>query len=120
MRYQLSRNDDVSGASILALTISGDVDVSCARQLQNDIENMLESGCHTLVLDLSGVLHLDSYSLGTFLALRDKVRRQGGTVGLVCRQPSLLRLFRITNLDRLFRFYDSIGQFAAQHTSAGV
>lgn len=95
---------------VVALQVEGEVDIHCSHQLQSDIEALTKEGAH-LLLDLDRVEHLDSYSLGTFLALRQQVRRQGGTMSFICNNPNLLRLFSITNLNSLFGFYHSAAEF---------
>jgi anti-sigma B factor antagonist len=61
-----------------------------------------------LVVDLRDVGFIDSTGLGVLVgALRD-VRRHGGRLQLVVRDPRLVRLLRISSLDQLFDVHDDL------------
>jgi anti-anti-sigma factor len=58
-----------------------------------------------MVFDFQGVKFFSSQVLGLLLEARAHLRPHHGEVAVVSLSPQLQRVFRITNLDSLFRFY---------------
>jgi anti-anti-sigma factor len=58
-----------------------------------------------LVVDFDGVKFFTSQVLGVLLDVRGKLEAYGGKVVVSGINPQLYRVFRITNLDKLFKFY---------------
>jgi len=115
MNFEMTRDDQVQGDTLVVLHVSGELDIDCAPTLQDDIRAIVEPNCLHLLLEIDGLRHIDSFSLGTFLGIRQRMRAKGGTVSLVCHNKSTLRLFKITNLEKLFDFYETVEAFVAAH-----
>lgn len=60
-----------------------------------------------LVLDFTEVKFLSSSALGVLITLRKKAEDIKGEILLCGIRPELRKVFTITNLDKLFRFYDT-------------
>jgi anti-anti-sigma factor len=58
-----------------------------------------------MVFDFSGVKFFSSQVLGLLLEARARLEGLHGEVSISSLSPQLERVFRITNLDRIFRFY---------------
>lgn len=58
-----------------------------------------------IVFDFSGVKFFSSQVLGLLLEARGYVKSHGGHVAICALDPQLHRVFRITNLDRIFTFH---------------
>jgi anti-sigma B factor antagonist len=82
--------------------------VYSAPTLRDRITDLVESGDHTLIVDLSGVGFLDSTGLGTLVAGHKRADEMGGQMPLVCADDRILRLFRITGLDSVFTIHESV------------
>lgn len=54
-----------------------------------------------LVIDLSEVPFMDSAGLGALIGGIRRVRDGGGSVGVVCTKPAVLRLLHTTGFDRI-------------------
>lgn len=100
---------------LFVLSLHGALDIDCTPLLQAEGARLAEGACRHLLLVLDDLVHIDSKGLGTFLEMRQRLRGKGGTVSMVCTQPNLRRLFRITNLERLFAFHDSVEAFLRLH-----
>jgi anti-sigma B factor antagonist len=59
-----------------------------------------------LILDFAEVRFLSSQALGVLLTLKRKAEKAGIKVALAAIRPELARVFKITNLDKLFEFFD--------------
>ncbi|HSW01139.1 MAG TPA: STAS domain-containing protein [Sedimentisphaerales bacterium] len=58
-----------------------------------------------MVFDFHGVKFFSSQVLGLLLEARAHLRPHNGEVAVVSLSPQLQRVFKITNLDKIFRFY---------------
>jgi len=58
-----------------------------------------------IVFDFHGVKFFSSQVLGLLLEARAHLRPHNGEVAITSLTPQLQRVFKITNLDSLFRFY---------------
>ncbi len=67
-----------------------------------------------VIIDMADVRCLSSQALGIIVNLRRKVAQHGRHVVLSRTREELVRLFRLTNLDRLFKFFDSNDDALAQ------
>ncbi len=71
------------------------------------LSGLVEVGGHRkLLLDFAEVQFLSSAALGVLMGLRKRVAAVGGELRLCRLDPLLLELFRLTNLEKLFRIYD--------------
>ncbi len=66
-----------------------------------------------LVLDLTAVRHLSSSFLGQLVLLRRDLDETGRDALIVGARETLLHLFKVTGLKRLFRFGDRLAEGAA-------
>jgi len=58
-----------------------------------------------MVFDFGGVKFFSSQVLGVLLDIRAKLKTYNGEVVISAIDPQLHRVFRITNLDKVFRFF---------------
>ena len=90
------------------LEVGGEVDVYTAPGLRERLVELVEHGARHVVVDLSRVEFLDSTGLGVLVGALKRLRAAGGTLGLVCSHERLLKIFRITALDRVFALYETV------------
>ena len=58
-----------------------------------------------LIIDFKGVKFFSSQVLGLLLDIRAKLERYEGEVVISAINPQLHRVFKITNLDKVFKFF---------------
>jgi anti-anti-sigma factor len=90
-------------ADLILLTLVGALDAYTTRGFR-EYARRYDPGKVQLVIDLVGVSFLDSAGLSALLSLRTQADRAGAQLGLVCPDPSVVRLFRYTGLQPLFVF----------------
>jgi len=61
-----------------------------------------------MIVDFERVKFFSSQTLGLLLHIRKKLRAYGGKVVISGINPQLHRVFRITNIDKIFSFYENI------------
>ena len=91
-----SRHDDVS-----VVTVVGEVDVYTAANFAPPSTRRSPPGAQ-LVVDLDEVSFLDSTGLGVLMGRLKLVRNHSGWLRIVCSDERILRVFRITGLDKVF------------------
>lgn len=103
-----SHHDDVS-----IVTVEGEVDVHTAAQLRQSLDQEITDGHVRLVVDLDAVSFLDSTGLGVLVGRLKLVRNASGWLRIVCSSERILRVFRITGLDKVFGIHASVDEAIA-------
>jgi anti-sigma B factor antagonist len=93
----------MKGTAIVRL--SGEVDISTAPRVKQEITDLLDQGYIKLLVHLDEVDYLDSTGLAVLLSGLRRAMDQGGHLGLICSRPSVLRILEISGLDRIFTLY---------------
>src|SRR5882762_2622088 len=102
-------------AGYLVLDVAGEIDVYTAPQLRERLITLVEGGARRVIVDLGRVEFLDSTGLGVLVGALKRLRVVGGELLLVCAQERLLKIFRITGLDRVFTLFDSVDAATVQN-----
>ena len=92
---------------LAVLRVAGDVDAGTVDALRRTIDELLASGEHRFVVDLTNVPFMDSAGLATLVQLFKRVRIGEGDVRLAGLQPDVRRIFELVRLTRVFDTYDS-------------
>jgi anti-sigma B factor antagonist len=88
--------------------IAGEIDVYTAPRLRETLISLADNGSYHLIVDLEAVEFLDSTGLGVLVGGLKRVRAYDGSIDLVCTQQRMLRIFRITGLNKVFRIYETV------------
>jgi len=110
---KLSWEHTTLGAAVFA--VNGELDIYTAPEFKERLASLIEGGTHQLILDLEGLEFLDSTGLGALLGALKKIRSHDGYIDIVCTQRRILRIFKITSLDKVFGIYDSASDALASH-----
>jgi len=102
MEMSQTRVDDVP-----IIAVSGRIDATTSRDLENALNELIEHDNSQIVLDLGGVEYVSSVGLRVMLAALKKVRPKKGDVMLVSLQPFVREVFEITGFTKLFSIYPS-------------
>lgn len=62
-----------------------------------------------LILDFHKVKILSSQMLGVLIGMLKRIHSDRGRIVICGMKPDLHKVFKITNLDKLFKFYDTEG-----------
>ena len=113
--FELGGESSGDGAHIIR--VRGEIHVSTAPEFAQHLSDVVESGKTAIVLDMSDVEFIDSTGLSVLLNGLRLVGQRQGRLALVCTNPTVLRLFQITNLDSTFDIFDD-RQKAVAHVTA--
>jgi anti-sigma B factor antagonist len=85
------------------VSVSGEVDLHTAPELQRALDGIVALGGTAAVVDLGHVSFIDSTTLGILIRSQNRLAELGGRLALVATDRRVLRAFEITGLDRIFR-----------------
>jgi anti-sigma B factor antagonist len=99
---------EVTDASdrVSVVEVHGQADLHTASELRSAMNEAMDRGAVSLVVDLSEATFIDSMTLGVLLGAVKRLRPSGGGVSVVCTDPHIRRIFEITLLDRVFALHD--------------
>lgn len=90
------------------------LDAITTQRVGRELYEVVESGNRRkVVLEFVNVRFLSSQTLGVLLTLRRKADKAGVKIALAAIRPELRRVFEITNLHKLFEFYESVAEAIA-------
>jgi anti-sigma B factor antagonist len=84
------------------ISVSGEIHVTTAPEFSERLNAAIAAGARGVVIDMSGVVFIDSTGLSVLLNGLRRVTRADGRLSLVVSNPTVLRLFEITKLDSTF------------------
>jgi anti-sigma B factor antagonist len=87
------------GQDRLILELQGELDIACARQLDEALAGADLDGSGAVVLDLRGVCFLDSTGLKAIFRARKAVRESGRRFAVTEGSAQVQRLLSLTRLD---------------------
>jgi len=90
------------------VSVAGEIDVYTAPQLREKLVELVDAGNHDIAVDMREVDFLDSTGLGVLVGTLKRVKSADGSLTLVCSQERILKIFRITGLERVFTIVSSI------------
>lgn len=98
--------EDYAGVIVVTFTDSSILDRGVIEQIGRDLYRLVEEeNRRKLVLDFSNVKFLASHTLGILLTLHKKAKEIKGDIVLCGLKQELKKVFTITSLDKVFRFF---------------
>ncbi len=95
---------------LCVISLEGEVDVYTAPQLKQSLVDSIDSGCVNILVDMQQVGFIDSSGLGVLVGGLRRAKEQSGAIRLVCSRDNILKIFRITGLDKVFPIFESVEQ----------
>jgi len=100
LQLELSCQIDGDGNQIVSVT--GELDIATAEQAYLYISDVIDAWPTPVSVDLSGLTFCDASGLGVLARIAGHARQAGRQLKLTAARPSLLKIMRITGLDRAF------------------
>ncbi|MET7392924.1 STAS domain-containing protein [Dactylosporangium sp. NPDC005572] len=108
------------GPGRIVATVSGELDITTTPQLRQVLHACIDQGATALIADLTEVPSLDSTALGVFVSVQKRLREFGDGLILVTPHEHLLRIFRMTGLDRVFTIVATLPEATTTPDAAEV
>jgi len=100
LQLELSCVTDGDGNQIVSVT--GELDIATAEQAYAYISDVIDAWPTPVSVDLSGLTFCDASGLGALARTARHARQAGRQLKLTKARPSLLKIMRITGLDRAY------------------
>ena len=84
--------------------VDGEINISTSPDLRKLFE---KQAAKKVVVNLEKVIYIDSSGLATLVEMLNKMKSQGGSLGLSGMSAKVKSLFEITKLDKLFSIFPS-------------
>ncbi|MBL7143140.1 MAG: STAS domain-containing protein [Phycisphaerae bacterium] len=108
-----------SGAAVVVFKSASVSEVEAITTASKQIKAFIdENQPNKMIFDFESVKFFSSQVLGLLLDIRSKLKPYNGEVVISAINPQLHRVFKITNLDKVFRFFpDKESAFQAINTA---
>lgn len=100
------------------IRLSGSADITEAAALNEQFEKLFTAKKFRLIIDLGDLAFTSSMGLGALIKAHRQCRTNQGMLTLVGPQPSVMRVFKITQLDKLFQICPTLEQALATQENA--
>jgi anti-sigma B factor antagonist len=77
------------------------------------VDGLVAEGVRRLLVNLEGVGFLDSSGLSALIASRKEMLDAEGELAIVCRNETVLKVFTVTGLDKVFSIHGSLAEAVA-------
>ena len=95
-------SDFDSSSNSWLVKINGEVDLFNSNDMKSKLLSLLSQKQANLIIECGGLEYIDSTALGALVAVLKNAKEYGCDVVLENVKPNIEKLFRITNLDKVF------------------
>jgi anti-anti-sigma factor len=99
-QLELSTRTGANGYQIVS--VAGELDIATAEQAYSYISEVIDERPAPVTVDLSGLTFCDASGLGALARVARHAREAGRQIMLTSARPSVVKIMRITGLDRVF------------------
>lgn len=100
VQLELSCRTEEDGSQVISVT--GEMDIATADQAYAYITDVIDCWPAPVRVDLAGLTFCDASGLGALARVARYARQAGQQLTLISARPSLVKIMRITGLDRTF------------------
>ena len=97
-----------AGLGCTVVRVGGVLDLATAPDLKACLQQAIQDGARNIVLDIADVQFIDSSALGALVSIYKELQPRSGRLCLAAVPPLVLRVLRLTSVDRLVTVYDSV------------
>lgn len=84
------------------IKVTGEIDIFNSNEFKASLLTLAGEHAGDLMIDCSELTYMDSTALGSLVAVLKNVKLYNGAIHLLRLKPNLTKLFKITNLDKVF------------------
>lgn len=85
------------------VSAKGEIDIFNSQEFKVKLLELLDEKPIGISIDCEKLTYIDSTGLGSLIAVLKKTKEFGGEITLYNVKPTLYKLFKITNLDKVFK-----------------
>jgi len=79
-----------------------------SQQIESLVDELVKRGSRRVVLDLSGVTHIDSAGVGMVALASGKLREAGGRLSVVAPHGKVLQILTLTQMDKIVPVHPTV------------
>jgi len=98
-------------AAVIAL--KGDLDFNSYKEFETVLESSLDQEYSPVVVEISGVPHIDSMGLGTITRYWKQAAQQNSLLHIAGARKNVLSMINLVNLDKRIKLFDSVDEALA-------
>lgn len=106
-QLQISQSEAAPGVALIKLAGRLMLGLESA-QLETLAVDLYSAGTRKIIIDLGEVTHIDSTGIGRCIACLNKAMQVKGQLHMAGAKGQVRDSFRVTRLDRMFRFFDTL------------
>ena len=95
------------------IAVRGEVDLFTAPEFKQRVMAPIAAGVEHVIVDLTETTFIDSSSLGVLIGANRRLKTRGGQLVVACDNEAIVKTFRITGLDGVFKLVPSLEQAVA-------
>ncbi len=107
--------EDRDGVTILH--VQGELDFENTVWLRGEFYDLLKQNRHKVILNLSGVDMISSYTVGVFVAFARELRDRGGDLTFAQLQQRVAQTFQATRIDNILHVYERVEEAVSEFES---
>jgi anti-sigma B factor antagonist len=108
---QFRRSEIQPGLTVLAIGGSVHCGPECV-QLEAEVDSLIAEKRTRLILDLTGVITMDSAAIGVVVRCLRKLKGAGGDLRLACAPPLIARSLEQTKVNKIVATYPTTAEAA--------
>ena len=78
------------------------------QEVESLVGDLLSRGYRRFIFEMSGLTHIDSTGIGRCIASLNRISQAGGKLHMAAASGQVRDGFRVTRLDRIFRFHEDV------------
>lgn len=98
INFNSNYNDDKDSWIV---EVSGELDVSCADILKDELNNRIDEKFSDVILDMSELQYIDSTGVGVIVGIMKKLKVGEKNISLINAKDNVKKIFKITGLDQI-------------------
>ena len=106
--YRIETYATAPGQYVMAL--EGELDLAARAELDRALERVEGQRPQRVVADLTATTFVDASTLGVLECAQRRLRAGAAELRLVCSDSHILKLLRLTGLDRVLDVFDTVAQ----------
>jgi anti-sigma B factor antagonist len=108
-----------TAAGYTVVEVAGEIDLASAPELRTCLHQTINAGSRQLVVDLRQVDFIDSMGVGVLVGAHRRLRDHDGSLQLVGADGLVLRILRLTGLDRVIPLHATLSDALASARPLG-
>lgn len=105
---QLSVKQAGANNNISVIKVGGYIDTTTSAELEHSLEQLLDSNCYNIIIDLANVDYISSAGWGIFISEIKGIREKGGDLKLVSMIPDVYEVFELLEFHYILKAFDTL------------